>query len=143
MGRGALHVSAGLARAIRTRRREIGASAPSLAEHFGVAADQLEEIEGGVCEISAATLVRLARALQVDLVWFVEQDPSLLAQAATTPRFDVSQVAFKIGEVAHDAAAGLELMRAFLAIKDPAARKAVVDLAQKLAAGEPEDDESK
>lgn len=143
IGRGTLRVSAELARAIRARREEIGASAATVAHHFGAGADQIEEIEGGGCEISAPMLVRLARVLEVDLVWFVERDPSLLTQATPARPLDVSQVAFKIGEVALDAAEGLDLMRAFLAIKDPEARKAVLDLARRLAASEPlnEDDE--
>ena len=140
MRRGTLRVSAELARAIRARREEIGASAATLAQHFGVSADQIEEIEEGECEISAPTLVRLARALEVDLVWFVERDPSLIAQATPARPLDVSQVALKIGEVALDAAEGLDLMRAFLAIKDPEARKAILKLAKQFASeNEPHD----
>ncbi len=131
MGRGALRLSGELARAIRSRREEIGASAETLARHFGVGADGFDIEEGR--ELSAAMLVKLARALEVDLVWFVEQDPQLLGEARLARPFKVGDVVFEIGEVAKDAAEGLELMRAFASIKDPEARKAVLKLAQQFA----------
>lgn len=133
IGQGTLRVSMELARAIRARREETGASADHLAQHFGVSADHVAEIEDGDCEISAATLVKLARAIDVDLVWFVEQDPSILsASRASRP--------FVVGPADHNASEGLELMRAFLSIKDPDARKAVLKLARQFAEDDaPED----
>ena len=132
MGRGNLRVSGELARAIRARREEIGVSADTLAKHFGVGSDAVHDVEEGR-ELPAATLVKLARALEVDLVWFVEQDPGLLGEAKLAQPFKVGDVVFEIGGIAHEAAEGLELMRAFASIKDPEARKAVLKLAQKLA----------
>ena len=140
MGRGTLCVSGQLARAIRARREQIGASAEMLAQHFGVGADGAVDIEQGR-ELSAPTLVKLARALEVDLVWFVEQDPQLLGEAKVARPFKAGDVVFEIGEVAKDAAEGLELMRAFASIKDPDARKAVLKLAQKLATSEQQEDD--
>ena len=133
IARGHLRVSEDLARAIRERREEIGASVEALAQHFNVTADEIGEIEQGACEISAPTLVKLSQALQVDLVWFVERDPSFFSTTMSTKPFDV-------GGALLDAKEGLELFQAFAAIKDPEARKAVLELAQNFASEDRPDD---
>ena len=125
IARGGLTVGARLAQAIRERRTEIGASVAALAERFDVGEDVLEGIEaGGV--ISAPTLVKLASALDVDLVWFIEREPSFLAGSAKGGPFDS-------GAFGLDAQEGLELLRTFISIRDPASRQKVVDLARHFA----------
>ena len=64
----------------------------------------------------------MAQALKVDLVWFVEHEPSLLtAHVPTAALFAQPEE-------------GLELMAAFASIKDPDARAKVMQLAKRFAA---------
>jgi transcriptional regulator with XRE-family HTH domain len=127
VARGSLTVGARLAQAIRERRAEVGVSAAALAEHFGISNEDFEEIEAGGA-ISAPMLVELARALDVDLVWFIEREPSFLAGGDQGGPFDIDGVTL-------DAKEGLALLRAFSSIKDPAVRQKIVDLAQHFAEG--------
>jgi transcriptional regulator with XRE-family HTH domain len=137
MARGQLHVSEGLARAIRERRIELGASVRALADYFEAGADELEGIERGECSVSAGTLVRLAQALQVDLVWFIEREPSFFAGRAEGGPFEVDGMLL-------DAKEGLALIRAFASIRDPREREAVLELARRYASDDgPEGDPPK
>jgi transcriptional regulator with XRE-family HTH domain len=127
MARGKMQVGEALARAIRERRAELGASVKALAEHYEVDADAFEEIEQGGATIAAPTLVRLAQALDVDLVWFIEREPSFFAGTAQGGPFDAAPI--------HpDAREGLDLLRFFAQIKDRGARAKVLELARRYAA---------
>lgn len=130
---GTLRVSDALAAAVRARRSELGDEAAPLARQAGLDADELARFERGGCEISAPKLVRLAEALGVDLMWFVENEPAFADRA--TP-----DVALGFDAITMDAREGLALMQAFAAIRDPKARKAVLDLAERLAVDEEDDD---
>lgn len=130
---GALRVSAALAGAIEARRAELGDEAARLARQAGFDEDELARIEVGGVDVSAPRLVRLAEALDVDLVWFIENEPAFADRA--TP-----DVALGFDAITMDAREGLVLMQAFAAIRDPKARKAVLDLAERLA-GDEEDEE--
>ena len=127
VSRGQMRVGAELARAIRERRELLGKSASALAEHFQVGEDQIAGIEEGGGSIPAATLVKLARAIDVDLVWFIEREPTFFAGPAGGGPFEVDGALL-------DAKQGLDLLQAFAAIKDPSAREKVLKLAQKFAA---------
>jgi transcriptional regulator with XRE-family HTH domain len=126
IARGKLTVGAKLAEAIAKRWAELGRPDKTLAERFAIdeGAD-VDELAAGDT-LTAAALVKLAQALDVDLVWFIEQEPSLLAGSARANPFDIADIAV-------DARESLELLRAFTAIKDPAARKMVLDLARHFA----------
>lgn len=130
---GVLQVSDALAGAVRARRAELGRDAARLAREAGLGDDELARYARGACEISATKLVRLAEALDVDLVWFIENEPAFADRA--TP-----DVALGFDAIAMDAREGLALMQAFAAIRDPKARRAVLDLAERLA-GDEEDGE--
>lgn len=126
MSRGAIHVGETLANAIRARRAELGASTQALADQFEVEADAIAGIESGDGMIAAPTLVKLARALEVDLVWFIEREPSLLRDVPVACDLDA-------GATLLDAKEGLALLQAFAAIKDRAARETILKLAQQFA----------
>lgn len=127
VSRGQMRVGKGLAGAIRERREQLGKSVRALADHFQVDDDVLAEIEEGGRTIPAATLVKLAQALDVDLVWFIEREPSFFAGPEGGGPFEVEGALL-------EAKQGLELLQAFTAIKDPAARETVLRLAQTFAA---------
>jgi transcriptional regulator with XRE-family HTH domain len=126
MARGQMQVGEALAGAIRARRLELGASVKSLAEQFEVDADTFQEVERGGCMISAPTLVNLARALDVDLVWFIEREPLFFAGTGRGGPFDA-------GSIHADGFEALELLRVFASIRDPAAREKVIELARRFA----------
>ena len=127
VSRGQMRVGLALARAIRERRELLGKSVRALADHFHFGEDALAEIEEGGRAVPAATLVKLSQALDVDLVWFIEREPSFFAGPEGGGPFEVEGALL-------DAKQGLELLQAFAAIKDPAAREKVLELAQKFAA---------
>ena len=126
VARGQMRVGEGLAHAIRERRAELGTSVRALADHFQVDADALADIEQGGGTIPAATLVKLAQALDVDLVWFIEREPTFFAGPEGGGPFEVEGALL-------DAKQGLELLQAFVAIKNPAAREKILKLAKKFA----------
>ncbi len=127
VSRGQMRVGEALAAAIRERREHLGKSVRALADHFQVDDDVLAEIEEGGRTIPAAMLVKLARALDVDLVWFIEREPSFFAGPEGGGPFEVESALL-------EAKQGLKLLQAFAAIKDPAAREKVLRLAQTFAA---------
>jgi transcriptional regulator with XRE-family HTH domain len=126
---GQLRVSETLGVAIRKRREALDLSIKDIAERCSAEVMEIRDIESGACSLSAPMLVQVAQALEVDLVWFIEQEPSFFSKtkAARAP----AEQGKLLG-----AQEGLELIQAFAAIKDPAARKAVLDLAQKFASDE-------
>ncbi|MBP6013264.1 MAG: hypothetical protein KBA31_13645 [Alphaproteobacteria bacterium] len=119
---GGLRVGECLARAIRERRQEIGVTAARFANH-GI--DDIDAVAREGATISAPMLVNLAGALDVDLVWFIEREPAMLNQRPADT-LDVNGVLLGTDE-------GLELLRAFAAIRDEDARKKVLELAQHFA----------
>ena len=136
MARGHLRIGERLARDIRERRAELGTSVRALADLFQVDADALADIEQGGSTIPAATLVKLAQALDVDLVWFIEREPTFFAGPEGGGPFEID------GSLL-EAKQGLALLQAFAAIKDAGAREKVLELAQRFAAdSESKSDES-
>ena len=125
IGRDRLVVSDELAAAIAKRRTEIARPALALAEHFAV--DDAGAVEAGSA-LTAGDLVQIARALDVDLVWFIENEPSFVERIDALNALDTPD----IGIDAHE---GLALLRAFADIKDPVARQKVLDLALHFAKG--------
>jgi transcriptional regulator with XRE-family HTH domain len=123
---GQLRVSDRLARAVRQRREALDLSVKDIAEACGIELMEVRDIENGSCTMSAPMLVQLARAIEVDLVWFIEQEPGLFSSVTR------GRAPEKPDPLA-ESKEGLELVRAFQAIKDPAARKAVLRLAQTFA----------
>jgi transcriptional regulator with XRE-family HTH domain len=134
---GGLRVGQRLAAAIRARREHLLLTTRAFGEKAGLSAGEVEAIERCGVDLSPSDLVRLSNALQVDLVWFIENDPSAFSGQA--------RGAFDLDNDLPDAHEGLELLQAFASIADPEARKAVLELAHKLAqreipGGEPNDE---
>ena len=123
MAHGGLRIGEPLALAIRERRIEIGASATRFANH-GI--DDIEAVACAGATVSAPMLVNLAGALEVDLVWFIEREPAMLKVRPGGP--------LSVDGVLLDGDEGLELLRAFAAIRDEGARRKVLELAKHFAA---------
>ena len=116
VSRGQMRVGEGLASAKGERREHLGKSRRVLADHFQVGEDALAEIKQGGGTIPAATLVKLAKALDVDLVWFIERDPTFFAVGE-------GSVPFERGQRRSRPAKSLELLQASPQSETSAARE--------------------
>jgi len=61
-----------LGRRLRWRRRALGLTQHDLAQACGVRFQQIAKYESGIHRLSAATLWRLAQALEADVAFFFE-----------------------------------------------------------------------
>jgi transcriptional regulator with XRE-family HTH domain len=60
---------------IKRRRTLLGMSQTALAEAAGVAFQQIQKYEHGENRVAASRLLRLAKALDVPLTWFFDEEP--------------------------------------------------------------------
>jgi transcriptional regulator with XRE-family HTH domain len=111
---------------VRRRREELGMSQEMLASKVGVTFQQLQKYEGGTNRISAGRLFDLAVALDTTIPYFY------------SGLHGSSRVLRGVGEESAEFDAGpdsdvLELVKAYRAIADLAARKSVLSMAKDLA----------
>ncbi len=66
-------IEALIARRLRARRRELKLTQSALAEAAGVTFQQIQKYESGQNRISASTLCRLAKRLEVPIAYFFEE----------------------------------------------------------------------
>lgn len=113
-------------RQIRLRREELGMSQGALAEELGVTFQQLQKYENGTNRVSAGRLHDLAVVLKTTIAYFFQGQTPRTARGVAEPgaEFDAGPDAELI-----------ELMKAYRAIDDPAARKSLLATARKLARG--------
>jgi transcriptional regulator with XRE-family HTH domain len=111
------------------RRLMVGLSQSKLAEALEVTFQQVQKYEKGANRIGASRLQQLARVLDVSPSFFFEGAP-----ASTSPNLGFSEDAGNTYVVDFlSTAEGLQLNRAFSAIKDPKLRKTVLDLVERIA----------
>ena len=117
---------------VRMRRLMVGMSQGKLGEALDVTFQQVQKYEKGANRIGASRLQQLARVLDVPPSYFFEGAPTSdgLASGFAEPDGNSYVVDFLSTNE------GLQLNRAFAAIKDPKVRKKILDLVQSLAAGE-------
>jgi transcriptional regulator with XRE-family HTH domain len=100
-----------------------GLTQQDVAKVLGVSFQQVQKYENGANRISAGRLFILARILGTDLIEFYEGrdgEPHQMASLSTTD--------LKRAENFMRSREGLRLNLAFLAIKNPAMRKSMLDL---------------
>ena len=107
---------------MRTRRRQLGLSQSDLAERLGVSFQQVQKYERGANRVAASTLLAAAQALGTSISWLVGEEVS-----GRDDDEDVFRALARPG--------ALEMLQAFNAIPDPAARAALLALAREMAAG--------
>lgn len=112
-----------LGQRVRMRRLELGMSQGALAAKLGVSFQQVQKYERGANHISVPRLEQIAGHLKVAAASFLGQPAGELADS-----FLASALAER-GVV--------ELVRAFVAIRDEDLRAAVLELARKLARSAP------
>ena len=115
---------------VRMRRLMVGMSQGKLGEALDVTFQQVQKYEKGANRIGASRLQQLARVLEVPPAFFFDGAPS----------GDGSSVGFaESNGSSHTAdfvltSEGLQLNRAFAAIRDPKVRKRILDLVESLSA---------
>lgn len=107
-----------IGRRIRDKRKQRGWSQKALAERVGVAFQQIQKYESGANRVNSVALYQISRKLDVPIGYFYEglQDvrEDLCSEIATLPD-------------------GTDMMRNFVAIKNPVARASLVTMARTLA----------
>lgn len=111
-------IDAHVGQRIRLRRQMLRMELGRLAQSIGATPNELELFETGMSRIGAARLQRAAIALNVEISFFFSG-------------IEASQLLDSDPRLIEDA---LELNRAFFLVRDPSARRRIVDLANSLAA---------
>jgi transcriptional regulator with XRE-family HTH domain len=109
---------------MRTRRLLAGMSQEKLGEALGITFQQIQKYEKGTNRISASRLQQVSRVLGVPVEYFYEGGPQL---EGPQPGFSDSAASDYVSDFLLTNE-GVQLMRAFLRIKDAAVRRRVIDL---------------
>ena len=112
---------------VRLRRKILGLSQTALGDALGVAFQQVRKYERGANRISASTLYRLARVLEVDVSFFFEDLPAE-GEDVQTPDVPVSDL--------YGSAEIVRLLSVFHRIPDQSVRESVVNLARELSSAD-------
>ena len=115
---------------VRMRRLMVGYSQSKLAESLSVTFQQVQKYEKGANRIGASRLQQLARVLDVPPSFFFEGAPTV-TEAGVGFNEDPGN-AYVVDFLS--TAEGLQLNRAFSAIKDAKLRKTVIELVERIAA---------
>jgi transcriptional regulator with XRE-family HTH domain len=116
---------------MRMRRMLIGMSQKKLGEALGITFQQIQKYEKGTNRIGASRLHHIARVLGVPIEFFYEGAP----QVGAVQGFAESPASGYVADFL-TTSEGLELVKAFIAIKDPKVRRRIVDLAKALGQSE-------
>jgi transcriptional regulator with XRE-family HTH domain len=117
---------------VRMRRMMVGMSQEKLGDSCGITFQQIQKYEKGTNRIGASRLHQIARILEVPVEFFYEGAP-LDQGSGETPVGDGNARSMTEFLATSE---GLELVKAFTAIKDQKVRRRIVDLARAVAAGE-------
>ena len=115
---------------VRMRRLILGMSQGKLGDALDVTFQQVQKYEKGANRIGASRLQQLARVLDVPPAYFFEDAPSGEERA---PGFAEDEGHNHFVDFL-STSEGLQLNRAFAAIRDPKVRKKILDLVVSLAA---------
>ena len=120
------------------RRMMVGMNQEKLGEACGITFQQIQKYEKGTNRMGASRLHQIARVLDVPIEFFYEGAPSDQGsgESALGERNARSMTEFLA------TSEGLELVKAFTAVKDQRVRRRIVDLTRAVAAGEEEDGHS-
>ena len=117
---------------VRMRRLMVGMSQGKLGDALDVTFQQVQKYEKGANRIGASRLQQLARVLEVPPSFFFEGAPT--GEVNVNGFHEPDSSSYVVDFLSTNE--GLQLNRAFAAIKDPKVRKKILDLVQSLAAGE-------
>ncbi|HYF53967.1 MAG TPA: helix-turn-helix domain-containing protein [Salinarimonas sp.] len=114
---------------VRMRRVLIGMSQEKLGEALGLTFQQVQKYEKGANRIGASRLHQLARVLGVPISYFYDGAPVEASEAGGLAEPNPPPYIADFMSTTD----GLQLMKAFVRIKDGRVRRRIVDLAQALA----------
>jgi transcriptional regulator with XRE-family HTH domain len=103
---------------IRTRRKWIGVSQASLAEHLGISFQQVQKYERGANRVSASMLVKIAQKLDASVGELVGETDVPLIDASLFEKLAVP--------------GALQLLEAFTSVQQPGMRNAILNLTRAL-----------
>jgi transcriptional regulator with XRE-family HTH domain len=112
---------------VRMRRMLVGMSQEKLGEALGITFQQIQKYEKGTNRIGASRLHQIARVLSVPVEFFYEGAP----QIGGSEGFAEGPASGYVADFL-TTSEGLELIKAFIEIKDPKVRRKLVDLAKAL-----------
>ena len=115
---------------VRMRRLMVGMSQGKLGEALDVTFQQVQKYEKGANRIGASRLQQLARVLEVPPAFFFDGAPSGDGSAAGFAESIGSSHSVDFALTSE----GLQLNRAFAAVRDPKVRKRILDLVESLSA---------
>jgi transcriptional regulator with XRE-family HTH domain len=113
---------------VRMRRLMVGMSQGKLGEALDVTFQQVQKYEKGANRIGASRLQQLARVLEVPPAFFFDGAPSGDGTSAGFAESNGSSHSVDFVLTSE----GLQLNRAFAAIRDPKVRKRILDLVESL-----------
>lgn len=119
---------------VRMRRMLVGMSQEKLGEHLGLTFQQVQKYEKGTNRIGASRLHRIANVLGVPVEFFYEGAPHGSGAAGGFAEAPSSTYVSDFLSTSE----GVQLMKAFLAIKDAKVRRKLVELIATL--GDDEDE---
>jgi transcriptional regulator with XRE-family HTH domain len=111
---------------VRALRLERGLSQTELGGLLGVTFQQIQKYEKGANRVAAGRLQRIAEALDVPITFFYSGSTTGEQGEASTDSVDAG-----LGFL--ETAGAVRLVRAYSRISDPAMRRALVDLTEKIA----------
>ena len=117
---------------VRMRRMLVGMSQEKLGEALGLTFQQVQKYEKGTNRIGASRLHRIASVLGVPIEFFYDGAPH---GSAAAPGFAESSSSTYVSDFL-STGEGVQLVKAFLGIKDPKIRRKVVELITALASTE-------
>jgi transcriptional regulator with XRE-family HTH domain len=123
---------------VRMRRMLLGLSQEKLGEALGVTFQQVQKYEKGMNRIGASRLQDIAKILDAPPSFFFEGAPTQAAAAAPQGGFSEGQSATFVVDFL-STVEGLQLNKAFAAIKDPKVRRRIVDLVVAIAVSDAAD----
>jgi len=123
---------------VRLRRTLLGMSQERLGDALGLTFQQVQKYEKGMNRIGASRLQDIAKILDAPPSFFFEGAPTQAAAAAPQGGFSEGQSATFVVDFL-STVEGLQLNKAFAAIKDPKVRRRVVDLVVAIAASDAAD----
>ncbi|MBW0151472.1 MAG: helix-turn-helix domain-containing protein [Phenylobacterium sp.] len=136
-GEGPNPIDIHVGRRVRLRRKELGLSQERLAEGLGLTFQQVQKYERGANRVSASKLYEMTRVLRVQISYFFEglDDPA-------SPIGDNYASAYNsVIEEMLSEPNGQHLAEAFLRIRRRSVKKALADLAGKIAANDQQVDD--
>ncbi len=116
---------------VRMRRMMLGMSQEKLGDALGLTFQQVQKYEKGTNRIGASRLHQIARVLSVPVEFFYEGAPQVEGAGSGGGGFAEAPPSGYVSDFL-TTSEGLELIKAFIEIKDPKVRRKLVDLAKAL-----------